>query len=712
MIDRNVLHNKNRPLQIVHDFKFVALNVKDDYSLLDTLDRDGKLNYIKARIDRLCRLGYGGVVMNVDYKNYLKEPSAFELFFDCARYAKERGMRVWIYDEQYYPSGSAGGLTLVGHPEYEALGLCCVSSDFYVDESLGAVRVASPFGYSELKYAIAAPIVNGEVRHSERIDVSHCRDIGGGLCFDAPFGEWRVWCFFLRPLYELTKFCQGTRASRRFINVFNKEAVERFYKVTFEDGYMAYANGKLGDVVDAVFTDEPYSPFYARYHHDYGKTKRTEMPSCSVYDKPYEEVQIYPYVPWDVSLPERFLERYGYSVVDALPDIFDETPGTKRARIDFYALLSDMSREAFPLQIAEKLVREGVVFSGHYFGEENFDYHPIFYGDALDHLGVMGIPGCDCLWSDLDILRYYSACKLGSSAAHLEGRDKVMIEASNMVDGDQDITLPRLKAAISTMFAHGINCITSYYGEHLLPDHEMREFTDHIASLSDLLHGGTYCVNTLLYYPFENLCADRTPMGITEGTYVPEDHLGINNTVADLIKHQVQFDLINKKKLCSCEVLDGCIVTPNKQRVKYVVIPDVTWLDSEVAQLLFLAERKGVKVIFSGEKREICNVTFTKEYLNNGVYPSQDLELTKENSHIVTSHREFVHKDIFMLVNTDNEDCNADVRVELDEVQGLCFVDIKSGERREALYTVADGRAHLSVDMKAYETVIIERYKV
>ena len=712
MIDRNVLPNKNGPLQIVHDFKFVALNVKDDYSLLDTLDHDGKLTYIKSRIDRLCRRGYGGVVMNVDYKNYLKEPSAFELFFECARYAKEKGMRVWIYDEQYYPSGSAGGLTLIGHPEYEALGLACVSLDFHTDESVGAVRVASPRGYSELKYAVAAPIVDGEVKHGERIDVSRCRDLGGGLCFDAPSGEWRVWCFFLRPLYELTKFCQGTRASRRFINVFNKEAVERFYKVTFEDGYMAYADGKLGDVVDAVFTDEPYSPFYARYHHDYGKTKRTEMPSCSVYDKPYEEVQIYPYVPWDVSLPERFLERYGYSVVDALPDIFDETPDTKRARIDFYALLSDMSREAFPLQMAEKLAREGVVFSGHYFGEENFDYHPIFYGDALDHLGVMGIPGCDCLWSDLDILRYYSACKAASSAAHLEGRDEVMIEASNMVDRDQNITLPRLKAAISTMFAHGINRITSYYSENLLPDSEMREFTDHIAYLVELFQGGKYRVNTLLYYPFENLCADRTPMGITEGSYAAHDHLGINRVLADLIKHQVQLDLINKKKLLSCEVSDGCLITPNKERIEYVVIPDVAWLDGEVAELLASAEQKGVKVIFAGEKREICNVTFTKEYLIDGKYPSSELEIVDEMPHVLTAHRAFCDRDIFMLVNTDNKDCAVSMNVSIGDGQGLRLVDLVSGERRETPYAVADGRAHLSVDMKAYETVIIERYKV
>ena len=109
MITKKSNYTSYGPLQIVHDFKFTALNVKDDYSILDTLDYKGKVNYIKSRIDKLKRLGYGGVVMNVDYKGYLKNPNDFELFFECARYAKQNGLRVWIYDEQYYPSGGAGG---------------------------------------------------------------------------------------------------------------------------------------------------------------------------------------------------------------------------------------------------------------------------------------------------------------------------------------------------------------------------------------------------------------------------------------------------------------------------------------------------------------------------------------------------------------------------------------------------------------------------
>ena len=38
------------PLQIVHDFRFTALNVKDDYSFLDTASHLEKLCHMKKRV--------------------------------------------------------------------------------------------------------------------------------------------------------------------------------------------------------------------------------------------------------------------------------------------------------------------------------------------------------------------------------------------------------------------------------------------------------------------------------------------------------------------------------------------------------------------------------------------------------------------------------------------------------------------------------------
>ena len=694
------------PLQIVHDFKFVALNVKDDYSVLDRFDRDGKIAYIKERLDRLCALGYGGVVMNVDYTDYMRVPEAFDIFFDAAAYAREFGLAVWIYDEQYYPSGAAGGLSLVGHPELEAVCLSCVSRDVTVEDELAAIRIPSPCGYSELKYAVIAPIVDGEVQHDKRIDISASRDLGGGLCHHTAVGRWRVWCFFLRPLFEHTKFCQSTRATRRYISVFNKEAVKRFYDITFRDGYMAKSRGALSDVVDAVFTDEPYSPFYTPTRVP---ECRTYFPSVSIFEKANSEIPIYPYIPWGVTLAEKYEKKYGQSIALSLPDLFEEAPNTREARVEFYSLLSDISLEAFAMQMSEKLGKEGIHLSGHYYGEEGFDNQPIFYGNILDHLGLMGIPGCDALWSDMDRLRYSTSCKLASSAAHLFGRPEVMIEASNMVDVDQDITLARLKAAMSAIFVHGVNVITSYYGEHLLSDDDMRAFTTHIRNLSQLFRDGKYRINTLLYYPFENLCANREPFGLVEGCDVGADSIGIGETSARLIMRRVGFDFIGKQQLLGLKPGDGCLTSPNGDRVEFVVLPNVTWLDGEISKFLAAAVKVGVKVIFDGERRDIDGVNFAHGFMCDGDYPTAMLTLKKENPYIITMQKTEGMRDRFLILNTDT--AGYPITASLPFSGGrLRKTDLTTLAESDIDYTVCGGVATVNFELQPLEAIVITRY--
>ena len=54
MMDRlQKLDRSHGPLQIVHDFQFVALNVRDDYSMLDGMEYEQKRIEIQKRIDRL-----------------------------------------------------------------------------------------------------------------------------------------------------------------------------------------------------------------------------------------------------------------------------------------------------------------------------------------------------------------------------------------------------------------------------------------------------------------------------------------------------------------------------------------------------------------------------------------------------------------------------------------------------------------------------------
>ncbi len=684
----------NGPLQIVHDFRFTALNVSDDYSFLDTACHEEKLKYMKKRVDSLLKKGYGGIVLNVDHRDYLESQESFERVREIALYAKSLGMRVWLYDEQYYPSGSAGGFTLLGHPEYEASALSLVTKHICINKGEGAIRVPSPLGHSPLRFAIAVPVIDGKEVFEKRIDASSCTDIAGGLCFDAPIGEWKVYCFFERVLFEATKLCQGTRASRRYINIRSKEAVERFYDVTFENGYNKLFE-RLGDAVDAVFTDEPNTPLYISWRNP---QRRTAFESFSKYDFSNNDIPVYPFVPWHKDVPGLFRERYGCDLSSVLVDIFVETDLTKKARCDFYSLLSDMALEAFPKQMQKKLSCLGVNLSGHYYGEEGFDVQPFYYGDILEHLSAMGIPGCDNLKSEADALRFCNACKLASSAAHISGKDRVMIEASNMTDRNQNITPELAKEAVSIMFVHGVNLITSYYSENLFNEKGMKDFTNHISNLTTLFDGGKYVTDTFLYYPFEEFCATLEPEGTLEVGDGFHDRFGVMETSKKLMQSKAAFDFINSKRLLECEICDGYIISPNRNRICNIVLPNTGFIQNpKLSEYLEKAKQKGINVITDGK-----DVSF------DGI--SKILSMDDNDPYILFMNKSFDGYDLYMIVNTKDESFETSVNIPCKEGDRFCSINPENLKTEDADAEIKDTYAKIHIKADAGMPVIICKY--
>ncbi len=172
--------NIHRPLQMIHSFEKWA-------GTTDTA--------IRQKIRQLQDAGLGGLVVNVSWDNYLRDDGAWDVLKRGVRIAHEAGLRVWIYDEDGYPSGAAGGLVLEKYPEGEAQGLVRTRED------TGTVR------YDVVK------------------------------------------------LYEATHATENFYKKRHYINIIDPTAVATFLSVT-HDRY-AEALEPISRHVEAFFTDEP-----------------------------------------------------------------------------------------------------------------------------------------------------------------------------------------------------------------------------------------------------------------------------------------------------------------------------------------------------------------------------------------------------------------------------------------------------------------------
>jgi hypothetical protein len=163
-----------RPLQIVHGVPVRQANF--------------------AGMMALKNLGLGGIVCNVDFREYMASEAHWETLVRAIEACRKTGLIAWIYDEEGYPSGAAGGLVLKYNQDYEAIALT----------------------------------------HNP----SHPEPLA------------------LRPAYEHTHASNNYHAARRYPNLLDEQAVHCFIKVTHE-AYWRRLKDHFGTTVKAFFTDEP-----------------------------------------------------------------------------------------------------------------------------------------------------------------------------------------------------------------------------------------------------------------------------------------------------------------------------------------------------------------------------------------------------------------------------------------------------------------------
>ncbi len=148
----------------------------------------------RAGMAALKEVGLGGIVCNVDFSEYMVSEAHWTTLVNAIKACRQAGLVVWLYDEDGYPSGSAGGLVLKANPAFEAL----------------------------------------------------------ALAYDASRSD----PFVLRRAYEHTHASNNFYAARRYPNLIDDGAVRCFIDKTHE-AYWRRLERHFGKTIRAFFTDEP-----------------------------------------------------------------------------------------------------------------------------------------------------------------------------------------------------------------------------------------------------------------------------------------------------------------------------------------------------------------------------------------------------------------------------------------------------------------------
>lgn len=493
---------------------------------------DDQLNLTR----QLLAQGFGGVVCNVSFSDYLVSEARWADFSRAVKAAKSAGMAMWLYDEKGYPSGSAGGLTIKDHPEYEARGL--LISDAASDG--GAVDIPVPPG--KLLLASAYPVKDG------RIDIPSARDLTGSvkdgrLRATLPAGKWHVVAITEDRLYEGTHAALSLADKIPCINLLEREPTARFLEVTHEQ-YARYLGDDLGVYFQATFTDEP------------------SLMSMFLKEMPWRVL------PWGPSLSTEFRKRRGFAIEPLLPAVVaDAGPESAKARYAFWLTVGELVSENYFGQIQTWCRAHNLPSGGHLLYEEPLLHHVPLYGDFFRCARRLDAPSIDCLTSVPAEVPWYIARLIGS-AADLEGRSLTMCETSDFSQnyrpaGDnrpaRQVTEDEIRGTCNRLILGGINTITSYYRFGGLHTEQLRRLNEYVGRCCEALRGGKQVTDIAVLYPIESVWPRFVPAhrGATDSPTARQVESAYRTAIDSLYATGRDFAFIDARTLMEGEVAGG-----------------------------------------------------------------------------------------------------------------------------------------------------------
>lgn len=475
--------------------------------------------------------------------------------------ARSCGLQAWLYDEDKWPSGYAGGAGIASNPEHRARQLVCK-----VDARPNLL--------------------------AERIATFRAREVGGILVDICPDPAPQL----TRPEDRLIQFYPTAMAlgnqifnDYTYVDLLNAGAVATFLDSTHAV-YEAAIGDEFGGVVPGVFTDEPCFQFH---HYTYGEFG-------------YQADDLT--VPWTGDLLEFFCAANGYDLLPHLPSLFFDTGDTHKVRYDFYRTVTRMFVERFTKQVYRWCEAHGLQFAGHFMGEDTLLWQIPWVGAVMPHLASMHIPGVDKLGrsvNDFDAGMVLTVKQVDSVACQT-GKPRTLCE--NYGCSGQDFSHAGRKWIGDWAYVLGANLNNPHMALYSMAGERKRDcppnlffqqpwwpenrlISDYFSRLSYALTQGQRQVDILVIHPVASAWAVFRPGA--SGEVVRLD-LGLNDLLLCLMRSQRDFHLGDEMLMepgepCEARVLlgaEGPRLMVGQASYPVVIVPPAITLSRNTVTLL------------------------------------------------------------------------------------------------------------------------------
>ena len=312
------------------------------------------------QIDVLEEMGMGGAFMHsrTGLKTEYLGQEWFDLINACAEKCESKCLEGWLYDEDRWPSGTAGGI---------------VTQDLkYRMRSIVLSQYASG---ESIKWPGAADFIEAHLVDLDGIKLNAYLPIERNAFRECPEGQQLV--IFHREIHPSNSFYNGGA----YLDTLNRSATDAFIESTHAK-YRQHCGHHFGKSIKGIFTDEPHRGFIL--------CDAVEQPGAS---RPSHSI------PYTEKLFASFESHFGESLRGRLPELFFQYKGQKLSKLkwQYSELLQRLFIENWAQPCADWCQSNDLLLTGHVLHEDTLAAQAVPVGSLFRYYETMSYPGIDVL---------------------------------------------------------------------------------------------------------------------------------------------------------------------------------------------------------------------------------------------------------------------------------------------------------------------------
>ncbi|MCK4983272.1 MAG: hypothetical protein KAS17_10135, partial [Victivallaceae bacterium] len=396
------------------------------------------------------------------------------------------------------------------------------------------------------------------------------------------------------------------------------------------------------DTLDREVTEKFIEEIYQKYYDRLSKKGHSPKELTGFFT---DEPQISRNgMPWSFILEDAYIEAYGETLLEILPQLFFEIGNFRRSRYRIWRLITSLFMDNFMKPLYDWCEAHGWKMTGHHALEQSYWLQLTSNGAIMPQYQYYHIPGMD--WLCRSIKPVTTPVQVVSVCAQL-GKKQILSETFAMCGWN--VKFEEMKWMFQWQMVHGINLLCQHLESYSLKGirkrdypaslfrhqpwwNDYRDFNDYVSRIGILLAEGNIKVDVLVLHGQSSAWLEYTA-NEPENDNI-EKYFQSLNRISDLLDNaHVNYHYGDETMIAMHGAVSGNSFEIGKQKYSVVLIPQIKNISPEVYKFL-------KKFISNGG-----NVLVVKDSIGDGV-----CYIGGENNSAIS---ELLQK--FVYFNTENE---------------------------------------------------------